>query len=57
MREVTGDHVVHISFVDSVKRECKVIHEAKHVVCWPDQVESVDQSVETDNAVANVALW
>lgn len=56
MGEVAEEHIVKVAFAESIHREGKVIHEAKVVVGWPDQVQSIDQSIESDYTYSDVAI-
>ena len=56
MGEVAEEHIVEVAFLETIHRERKVIHEAKVVVCWPDQVHTIDQSIETNNSNSNIAI-
>ena len=56
MSEMAGHHIVNVAFVEAVHAEGEVIHEGKHVVGWPHQIKSVEQSIQTCNNVANIPL-
>ncbi len=57
MCEVARQHVVQVSPVNAVHAEREIVHKTKSVVCWPNAIQEVKQCVESDNSVANVALW
>ena len=57
MRKVARQHVVEVAFVHSIHAECKVVHEGKCVVLWPNAVQEVKQCVQTNDSVAYIALW
>ena len=56
MGEVAEEHIVEVAFGETIHRERKVIHEAKVVVCWPNQVHTIDQSIQSNYANSDVAI-
>ena len=56
MAEVAGEHVVEVAFVETVHAEGEVVHEGKHVVRRPDQIQAIEQSVDARNCIPDITL-
>ena len=55
--EVAQEQTVDVASVQTVHRECEVVHEAEHIGAWPNQVHSIDECVQANDRITYVAIW
>ena len=54
--EVTKEQWLKVPFANAIRSESEVMHPGEHIMGRPQQVKSIDQSIQGDDCQSNIAI-